>query len=239
MKNLLVYVSPNGKFSRECDRLARVQIDNALSLGQKGNILLVTNFEFDYNGVKSILVGNENYCAVRPRSIKTSIIPHLVERGIIKAGEIYWNHDFDAYQVNPMTDEELGLDGRDAGFTDYGWKDRWCLGSDFIKAGAKDIFEWLRDSIFANLEDETVLGNITKRNTHGINARIKKMNITYQVGMRNVEHNYGIADKPLKVLHFHPSKPGLLDIFMYGRNGVGVPLMSERLIEVFKHHGIS
>ncbi len=235
MKNLLVYVRPEKKFIGEHNILARIQIDNALSLGQVP--LIVTNFSYEYNGIKSIIVGDDNYCAVRPRSIKTSIIPHLIEQGIIREG-IYWNHDFDAYQVNLITEEELGLDGLDAGFTTYGWKDRWCLGSDFIKSSAKDIFEWLRDSIYTNLEDETVLGKITKNNTHNINSRIKKMNIAYQIGMRNVDYNYKIATKPLKVLHFHPSKLGLLDIFMYGKNKVGIPLMSDRLIEVFKQNGI-
>jgi len=238
VKNLLVYVRPEKKFVGEHEVLARVQIDNAISLGQKENIILATNFDYEYNGVKSIVVSDENYCAVRPRSIKTSIIPYLIERRIIEEGKIYWNHDFDAYQVNLMTEEELGLGGLDAGFTTYGWKNRWCLGSDFIKSSAKDIFEWLRDSIYTNLEDETVLGKITKGNTHNINSRIKKMNITYQIGMRNVEYNYGIADKPIKVLHFHPSKKGLLDIFMYGKNKMGIPLMSDRLIEVFKYYGI-
>lgn len=230
MKNLLVYVRPEKKFIGEHDILARVQIDNAISLGVKDDIVLVTNFPYEYNGIRSIIVGDENYCIVRPRSIKTSIIPHLIEQGIMKDGEIYWNHDLDAYQVNPIIEEELGLDGLDVGFTTYGWKDRWCLGSDFIKSSAGDIFEWLRDGIFQNLEDETILGSITKHNTHNINARIKKMNITYQIGMRRVDYNYGIADKPIKVLHFHPSKPGLLDIF--------IPLMPIRLIEIFKYHNI-
>lgn len=238
IKNLLIYVRPEKRFMGEHEILAKVQIDNAISLGQKENIILITNFDYEYNGVKSIIVSNENYCAVRPRSIKTSIIPQLIELGIIEKDKIYWNHDFDAYQVNLITEDELELDGLDAGFTTYGWKNRWCLGSDFIKSSAKDIFEWLRDSIYTNLEDETVLGNITKRNTHNINARIKKMNITYQIGMRQVDYNYSIANKPIKVLHFHPSKLGLLDIFMYGKNEMGVPLMTNRIIDVFKHHGI-
>ena len=238
IKNLLVYVRPEKKFIGEHNVLIKVQIDNAISLGQKENIVLVTNFPYEYNGIKSIIVSDENYCAVRPRSLKTSIVPHLIERGIIEKNKIYWNHDLDAYQVNLITEEELGLDGLDAGFTTYGWKDRWCLGSDFIKDSAKDIFEWLRDGVFKNLEDETILGSITKRNTHNINSRIKKMNISYQIGMRQVDYNYSIADKPIKVLHFHPSKPGLLDIFMYGKNRVGVPLMNNRLIKIFNKYGI-
>ena len=239
MKNLLVYVSKDKKFNRECETLAKIQIDNSLRLKwRKEDILMVTNFDYEYRGVKAIVVGDENYCAVRPRSIKTSIIPHLIEKGIIEKRHIYWNHDFDAFQLHSIKDEELGLDGFDAGFTDYGWKNDWCLGSDFIKESAKDIFEWLRDAIFANWEDEEILGRITRRNTHNINSRIKKMNMTYQIGMKNVDFNYKIAAKPLKVLHFHPHKPGLLDIFMYGKNQTDKPLMPKGLINIFNKHGI-
>lgn len=238
VKNLLVYINPEKRFNKECSLLVKIQIDNTISLGLKDDLLLVTNFDYEYNGIKAIVVSDDNYCAPRPRSIKTSIVPHLIEQGIIEKGKIYWNHDFDAYQVNIITEEELGLEALDAGFMDYGWSSKWCLGSDFIKSSAKDIFEWLRDSIYADIEDEDVLMNITTRNTHNINARIKKMNITYQIGMKKIAYNYGIASKPIKVLHFHPSKPNLLDIFMYGKNEANIPLMTKRLINIFNYHGI-
>ena len=239
MKNLIVFISPRKQLYGEYAVLIKVQIDNALDLGWKPeDILFVTNFNYEYNGVKSIIVGDKNFCAVRPRSIKTSIIPHLVDEGIMEDGKVYWNHDFDAFQINSMSVSELGLEGLDAGFTDYGWRTRWCLGSAFIKTSARDIFTWLREGIFVNLEDETILGKITDRNTHKINSRIKKMNITYQIGMRHVEHNYELATKPLKVLHFHPHKPGLLDIFMHGKNGINTPFMTDRMIKVFHHHGL-
>ncbi len=238
VKNLMVYLNPAKKFNQECELLARVQIDNAISLGLKDDLILVTNFSYDYQGVRATVVGDGHYCDVRPRSIKTSIIPHLIELGIIEKDKIYWNHDLDAFQNEIITEEELGLDGLDAGFTDYGWRSRWCLGSDFIKASAKDIFEYLRDHIFLNIEDETVLLDMQKDNVLNVNSRIKKVNITYQIGMRHIEHNHRKAHKPLKVLHFHPSKPGLLDKFMHGKNSIGIPFMSERLINVFNSHGI-
>ena len=87
-------------------------------------------------------------------------------------------------------------------------------------------------------EDERALVYLTSHNINNINSRIKKLNITYQIGMRRVEHNYEKATKPLKVLHFHPSKKGLLDRFMYGKNELGVVFMPERLIEIFNKHNV-
>jgi hypothetical protein len=227
MKNLLVFISPDKKFNKECELLSRIQIDNAISLGLKDDLLLVTNFDYEYNGIKSIIVGDENFCAVRPRSLKTSIVPYLVDLGLFN-GDICWNHDFDAYQLEVITNEELGLEGLDAGFTDYGWKSRWCLGSDFFKESAKDIFQSMKEIIFTNVEDEDALAKVLE--DEKIALRIKKMNITYQIGMRNVSYNCKKATKPFKVFHFHPSKPGLMEIF--------TPLMPKRLLEVFNYHGI-
>ena len=239
MKNLLVFISPQKQLTPECELLAKIQIDNALSLGQKEDLLLVTNFPYEYNDVKSVVVGDDNFYKNRPRSIKTMIVPHLIDLGLIEKGEIYWNHDFDAYQLEQIEDEELEMETVDAGFTDYGWRSRWCLGSAFFKDSAKDIFEWLRNYIKETTEeDETALTALVSENTNNIRKRIKRLNITYQIGMRRVESNYERATKPLKVLHFHPSKPGLLDIFMYGKNSMGIPLMPERLIKIFNKHGI-
>jgi len=239
MKNILVYISPNKKLDEECSLLSKIQIDNSISLGQEKNLLLITNFPYEYNGVKAIVVDDSNDYRNRPRSIKTMVVPHLIDEGIVEKGEIYWNHDFDAYQLENIMDDELGMEDVDAGFTDYGWRSRWCLGSAFFKHSARDIFQWIKDYIDETTEeDETALTFLTENNTNNINERIKKLNITYQIGMRRPESNYKKATKPLKVLHFHPSKEGLLDRFMYGKNELGVIFMPERLIKVFKYHGI-
>jgi hypothetical protein len=239
MKNIVVFITPRKEFYGEYTVLTRILIDNSLDLGWKpDDILIVTNFNYEYNGVRAVTVGDDNFCACRPRSIKTSIIPYLIDTGIVESDKIYWQHDLDAYQVNPMTPKELCMDGFDAGFTDYGWRSRWCLGSYFFKDTAKDIFTWMRDDIFNNIEDETSLGNFTTDNINDINTRIKKFNITYQIGQRNIRYNYRKAKKPIKVLHFHFHKPGLLDKFMYGQNEMNIPLMTDRLIKVFHYHGV-
>lgn len=239
MKNLLVYISKDHKFSDECEILAKVQIDNSLDLGWDINdLLFVTNFPYEYRGVKSIEVGDEHYCQGTPKSINTAIIPFLIDQDIIVDGEIYWNHDFDAYQLNTFTEDDLDLKGYDVGLTDYGWKDRWCMGSFFVKKSSRDIFELARIIIFSSIDDETTLMQLTK--DPAIAKRCKRLNITYNFGMRNVESNYEKSEKPIKVVHFHPYYRFVktLDIFMYGKNGLNTPLINDRLIRILNNHGI-
>ena len=240
MKNLLVYIRFDHDFNGDCKLSSKIQVDNSLDLGwKKEDIVVVTNFPWKYNGVKAIVVGDEHWYAQRPRSIKTAIIPFLIDQGIVEKGKIYWNHDFDAYQLNPFNESELGLSNFDAGLTDYGWKERWCMGSYFFKNTAKDIFDQIKPIIYQNIEDETAMVQLTTEN-ESINKRCKRLNVTYNFGMRNVESNFKIVKKPIRALHFHPYDrgPQPLDVFMYGKNGLNKPLMNKRLIKIFKTHGI-
>jgi hypothetical protein len=241
MKNLIVFVAERKQFFGEYALLVKVWIDNSLDLGWKPeDLLLVTNFDYEYNGVKAILVGDENYCPPRPRSIKTTIVPHLAELGLVKEGELYWNHDLDAFQMNKFAEADLGLESVDLGLTDYGWRPGWCLGSVFFKESSKDIFALVKPIIFRNIEDENALEQLEAIDANSFSTRHKRLNITYNFGMRNVEANYERADKPLRVVHFHPyyRRVRTWDIFVLGKNGLNMPLVDERLIGVFKHHGI-
>lgn len=255
MKNLLIYVNPSKTFfgrkkgeARDCSTLVKIQIDNSFDLGwKKEDILLVTNFPYEYNGVKSLLVDDNNFCPFDAMSTKTTTVSYLLDKGLIERQELHWTHDFDAFQDSVITETELDLDRVDVGFTDYGWKPRWCLGSYFFKESAKDIFKSITDTAYKyKLTDERALVLSTNENANNFKKRLKRLNITYNFGMRHVGFNYKIATKPLKVLHFHPKYPYIdktltetpLNCFMYGKNELNMPLMSKRLIKIFHHHGI-
>jgi hypothetical protein len=241
MKNLSVYITPAKKYEGVTLASIRIWIDNSLALGwKKEDIILINNFPFEYNGVKSTDVGDKSFCPFRPGSSKTCAVADLLEEGFMGNG-IYWVHDPDAYQLNVINEEELELEGFDVGFTTYGWSPKWCLGSYFVKKEAKDIFKSIKETVYEIVnEDERALVKLTSENRNDINKRIKTMNITYQIGQRHVPYNYNQATKPIKVLHFRPQYKGLdnLATFMYGKSELGFPLMSERLIELFHHHGI-
>ncbi len=245
MKNVLIYVNPSGGFDKERELLARVQIDNSLALGWcPADIFLASNFPFEYNGVKSLIIPGDCFCDFRPRSTNTVTVPYLFEQNLIEPDETYWVHDFDAYQLHPFNEGEPGLEGKAVGFTTYGWSPKWCLGSFFFTADAWEIFQQIKDAVYLwETEDERALSALTKRNVNGINSRYKSMNITYNFGMRHVAYNYEAADKPLKVVHFHPfyrESGGLntMRIFRDGKNELGFPLITDAFNEVLKHHGI-
>lgn len=242
MKNILIHLHPSKRFNRERELLARIQVDNSLDLGWKAeDIWVITNFPWQHNGVKALKIGDDHFCEVMPRSTNTVTVPYLFESGMIDPGVIYWVHDFDACQMTPFQASDLRLENCDTGLTDYGWSHKWNLGSFFFTQSSKDIFDTIKKDVYGlQTEDERALAALTKQGF--FTDRIKRLNISYNFGMRHVAHNWGIAEKPLKVLHFHPyyREKGLtpLRVFMYGESDLLIPLMDTRLIKIFQHHGI-
>lgn len=250
MKNLMIYINPDG-FDKQTDKEAKMQIDNSLDLGWKTeDIMLVTNFPFKYKNIKSIVLENNVFCDVYKYASKITSIVRLFDLGLIEKDQLYWFHDLDAWQNYPIGKKDIDLAKFDAGFTDYCRLARWNAGSFFFQHSARDIFEMIREEVYKRgktssdykyVSEESVLLHFTDNNINKITERIKRLNNTYNFGLRRVVYCYEQADKPLKVLHFHPENPNhnTLAIAMHGRNSLKRPLMSDRLVKIFNKHGYS
>ncbi|MBI2593916.1 hypothetical protein HYW44_04735 [Candidatus Daviesbacteria bacterium] len=249
MKNLLIYTGPNKKFGKEDSVLARIQIDNSFDLGwKKEDILLVTDFEYEYNSVRSFVIKGDIYYDFDINASKLPVIVYLLNQGIIQPEEIYWCHDFDAYELNKINENDLGLKNFDLGLVHYFYKPEWQFGSFFFKSDARDILELLdttsRAKPHSSRNNEKTLTKLIKNNSID-NKRYKRLNVTYSIMKRCLGTVYNEAAKPIKVLHFRPSDPKdarmpdtALNMFMYGKNSLKIPLMSDRLIKIFNRHGI-
>lgn len=226
MKNLLIYINPAKQFTKEHDDLTKIQIDNSLALGwQPQHIMLVTNFDYEHRGVKAIKVSDYEVFD-QNRSTKIPALNELFQRGLIEDNTLYWFHDHDAFQLEPF-DIELK---KDAGFTDYRGG-TWNAGSFFFKKSAKDIF--LRIWELMNQRDtneQDALTYMWQNNIDKINERYELMNITYNLGLYNLQNNLNRAELPIKVTHFHPHKPHHLKLYR--------DILPARLVKIFNQYGI-
>lgn len=234
MKQLLTYISPDKDFNKEHKMLVKIQIDNSLSLGwKKEDILLATNFEYEYNGVESIVIGDENYCSYHWPATKIYVINEMFEMGLID--NLCWYHDFDCYQLNPFTDIELGE--ADMGLTNYGRMPRLCSASMFFKENAGYIFKQLRELIDrGKMGEEEGIMRLINSDINDLKERVKKLNITYAFHKFNFNHYYNRATKPIKAVHFHPT-PDKYDFYINGNNVLNLTIIPERLIKIFNKHG--
>jgi len=245
MKNILAWTHPAELFDKETATLVKIQIDNSLELGwSRDDILLYTNFPYEYNGVKSTEVSSEHQFKRDKSSNKILVIRDLLHKGLLKG--LCWYHDFDAYQNSPFTEEDVALGDKDFGITGYGYKPQCNGGSFFFTETTVDIFDYWcakTQAINRTRADEKSLTDMTRDGSLS-KDRYKYLNITYNFGQRCPSLCWDQAEKPIKVLHFHPiyryyrARYWNLDIFMYGKNPQGVPMMTNRLIKLFNKYNI-
>lgn len=224
MKQLLIHITPAKKFIGEDSPAVKIQIDNSLSLGWKReDIMLVTNFRFEYNGVRSIFVEDSCFCDFYPPGSKYKTILNLYGHGIFQKDEIYWLHDMDCYQAEHIDDKEVVFDGVDMALTDYGYQDRWSTGSIWFRESARDIFEAANYVMHKyKTGDEQALMAVTNRTSEkvatkfklyykpedipevkNLDTRIRKLNKSYNFSFVRLKKCYEDSIKPLKVVHFH------------------------------------
>lgn len=203
MKNLLIYLNPREGFDSEYNdsRMAEVQIDSALQFWKPEDILFVTNFPYEYHGVRAMVVGDELYdhADATGKASKVDVIVHLLENNLLP--DLTWFHDLDAFQMQPI---DITLE-KDLGLTTHGHNPKWNTGSFFFKPAALDVFKWLKDEVYRRRANEQpVLWILTKYNVNNINSRYQVLNITYNLGMRHLDIAVPMAQKPIRVAHFPP-----------------------------------
>jgi len=213
MKNIFFYLSPEKKFLKRYQLMAEAQIANSLDFWKPEDIIVVTNFEWEYMGVKALVVGDEVHCSVlshgKSLSNKPNVVIHLIENGLVD--DVNWIHDWDAFQLCQL---DLPPLKKDIGFVDYGFKPRIQFGNVFFKPSALDVFKWIADGIYRHQKDEEETTNILIReNYDNIGDRFEKLNITYNVGFACLRHLKHRIDMPMRIAHFPPYQPKYLHKF--------------------------
>jgi hypothetical protein len=235
MKQLLTYISPSLRFNAEHAMLARIQIDNSLSLGwQPDHIIVVTNFPYRYRDVEARIVPSDLYCGACWPATKVRVIDYLFNVGLDPT-DLWWYHDFDCFQLHPF--DEPVLTSGDIGMTNYGRVARLCSASMFFRPN------WSAANIFAALKAEVERTGCNEEvsmawllRDPAIKARFELLNCTYALNRANIRPNYGAAHKPLKAAHFHLS-PDKWRQFVEGKTVLGFPLVPQRLIDIFAAAG--
>lgn len=257
----MLFISPDHDFLPEHKIATKIQIDNSLELGWKAeDLILATNFPYEYGGVKSLLVNNNNYSPFCPTVSIINVIVELFDRKIIKRGEVWWYHDHDAYQLYGITESELDLGKADMAMAYKGLKAKWDTGSIFFKSSAEDIIRRLKETankyqvneeyalmalytnnlLWITETESDARAKFVPLNVHGsinLTKRIKTLNLRYLFGADCIDF-YQLAKKPIKVVHFHFTNDLYLDSAMYGKSSLKKPLMTKRLIKIFHKHKV-
>ena len=56
--------------------------------------------------------------------------------------------------------------------------------------------------------------------------------------MTGFQYRYKWAEKPIKVVHFHPDDERQWNCMVNGENDLGIKIINQRLIEIFEKHDL-
>jgi hypothetical protein len=225
MKNVMIYNIVDNKRRHANDELAKLfqaQIDNSLYYGWKPeDIILGTNFEFEYKGVKSYIL--TDICTFNIFNNKWYGMLELMRKGILD--DDFWFHDQDNWQVNQLEFPDFA--GEVAACT-YVKTPEWNTGSIFVKRSAINILEFIVDSMKMNpieyQSDENWLAYL--RTQADVSAYLSTVNSKYCVGYTFLNERINNTTGPITCLGFMPNTPSYNAFLTRG-------LVPDNLINIF------
>lgn len=231
MKNVMIYTSPEHKFDPETAKHVKIQIDNSLELGwDRGDIMLYTNFPYEYNDVRATVVPDIYQHFMVHAANKVPVIAWLIEKGL--PDDTYWCHDFDAFQLIDFEFETEFFS-----LSKYGYKDEWMCASFFFRpSGLFELWtEEMKTRKRTRPEEKTL-----KRMVENGQVVPEELDVSYNLNPKYLHRTY---KEPPIIIHFHPnykdetmSHRGL-DI-MKGKNKLNKQIITDRLLDIFKKHGV-
>ena len=254
MKNVMVFVSvdfdkvevedgwsymKDDDYMNKTIRFMKAQIDNSLELNwDVDDIILATNFDFEYRGVKSIIL--KKTCDYSQFFNKEYAILELLERGIVK-GTNLWYHDLDAFQVEEFEFPKFEGDWGTCVYPNYDGHSCQC-GVFYIKPTAIDIFREMIEKMdkqeFGTSNDEIVVRNFVKLNPK-YSHRVSVLDTRFNMGTTEYKDRYRLATKPIKVVHFSADDERQWNIFANGDYEYNVPFISDRLKKIIEKYDLN
>jgi len=229
MKNLIIAnLTESKRYSySNIDLLLKSQIENSLQLGwNKEDIILLSNFNYNFMGVASIKIGLNDFCYTGSKMFG---IKFLFDNNI--TDDVVWAHDLDAWQ-NVFFECP---DFKDVGIACYS-NSKYNGGSIFWKKSANDIIDEIVDFITLNKnnKEEPTLNQILKSNKY--EKRVTNVNNTFNVGCSGYVKRYDRSIKPIHVCHFHPYNKTAWETHALDRNGLDTKGISDRLENLLRKY---
>jgi hypothetical protein len=213
---------------RELDTLLCAQIDNSLECGwDPHDIVLVSNYDFEFKGVKARQVNLNDFCFT---GSKMFALQHILQHWEFEE-EVIWMHDLDCWQ-NQWFDCPVI---QDVGICEYS-RPKFNGGSVFWRRTANDIVNRVVSILQTERasREEPTLNRILR--DKGCVKRVTVLNPTFNVGCSGFVMRYERADKPIQVCHFHPNNRIAWETHVLDRNGRGYRSVGQRLEALIRRY---
>jgi len=204
----------------------RCHIDWSLQLGwKKEDIVIGTNFDFEYNGVKNHEL--KDVCWYSGYNNFWYGALELMKSGVIT--EDFWLHDHDSwanrYFEFPKFDGEIGG-------CEYQGTSQWNCATIYLKKSCIDILEYIVDILRDNPDipvssDEEWIAFCRFNPRSEVREYFSSLDTRYNCGITYFDKRYANATKPINVFSFRPD---------YETYRIAEPYVDDGLKTIFKKH---
>jgi len=232
MKNVYIYniVDDKKRYPNELLlNYLRAQVDNSIRLGWDiKDIIIGTNFDFEYRGVKNVTL--KTICTHNVFYNKFYGMLELMDSGVLDTD--FWFHDQDCWQIHPF--EFPQFEGEIGGCT-YVFTNEWNTASLLVKKSAADVMEYIVDFMELNKilkvdSDENVISFL--RANSEIREYLTDINQQFNVGYTQMEKRLEAATKPVYAYGFKPHIEKDFDRFNE------IDLIPNEMIDIFRNNNI-
>jgi len=229
MKNFIIANQSKNKryIFKNINTLLKTQIENSLELGWKfQDIILLTNFDYEFMNVKSINISLNKKCLTGSKMFG---MKYLFDNNMIN--DIIWAHDLDCWQNVPFSCPDF----KEVGITTYSTS-KYNGGSIFWKKSSRDIVNKIIEEIENNKEnkEEPTLNKILKSKQY--KNRVTNINNTFNVGCSGYVKRWNRSIKPIRVCHMHPTNRIAWETHRLNRSGLCLMSVSDRLEKLLRKY---
>jgi len=220
---------PNKRYRKEnVLPLINCQIHNSKNLGwQEKDILLLTNFEYEFMGVKAIKTELNKSCFT---GSKLYAAQYVFKNNL--CDELLHCHDLDCWYNIYFSEPKM----REVGISPYSNVKKLNGGSVFYRSSAINIIDDVIKSIEQN-EDQKEEPTINKLfRLPKYKNRITVLNSTYCIGCSGYFPRYMRALKPPHIVHFNPRNRLAVETHMLNRDGMEAISVSKRLEHILRKY---
>ena len=210
------------------ETLLKAQIENSLELGWKRQeIVILSNFEFGFMGVKAYEVGALNdFCFTGSKMFGLGMLPSVINwKGPL------WSHDLDAWQNAWFDCPKFSS----VGVANYS-NNKINGGSLFWKPTSIDIIDETVKRLREDKQEreEPTLNKILREEQY--KGRVTKLDNTYNVGCSGFAVRLSRSEKPIKVCHFHPYNRLAWETHCLDRNQINEIAITVRLERLMRKY---
>lgn len=234
MKHVIVFnqidTTYHGGMNYENEQLfnyLRAQIDWSIQLGwKKEDIIIGTNFDFEYNGVKNYQL--TDVCTYSGYNNFWYGALELMQNGVLN--EDYWLHDQDSWPVRKFSFPKFN--GEIAG-CEYQATPYWNCSTIYLKKTSQFLLEYIvelmRDNPNAPVSsDEEWIIFCRSHEQSEVKEYFSSLDTRYNCGFTHFDLRYKNATKPINVYGFKPDLERDYSVFK--------DHLSDDMVNIFKKH---